>query len=311
MEFALGGKTFRPLLFRKNNSAYPPNARDKSEKPMKPFALLGLTLAASRLVAGPQPPPPITFGPGPQPPPPVTQVVPQPALPKPLFVYEQRPFNAAAKLVTAEQAQAILGQFKAALPKLGGPRFAIQVNRVVLDDTAAPAPAQTPTAKPAPATSAPTPAAPETRPPTLTDKLTFREVEKLFGRPLRIAEAALSDLPESMFTGLEKTSSRNPLDWIKTDREALSRLADVVIEVLISSRSVSVREISGDRVYIVPDIQATAIRLRDSQIIGQANATDLLARQPNLGAALRANTIQEFTESVALVLMQDIALNVK
>lgn len=275
---------------------------------MKTLPLLGLTLAASRLVAGPQPPPPNTVVPGTQPPPPVTQVITPPASPKPLFVYEQRPFNAAAKLVTAEQAQAILGQFKAALPKLGGPRFAIQVNRVVLEDNAAAA---------APGTTNSTPASaapvipPESRPPTLTDKLTFREVEKLFGRPLRIAEAALSDLPESMFTGLEKTSSRNPLDWIKTDREALSRLADVVIEVLISSRSVSVREISGDRVYTVPDIQATAIRLRDSQIIGQANATDLLARQPNLGAALRANTIQEFTESVALVLMQDIALNVK
>lgn len=292
---------------------------------MKTLALLGLTLAASRLVAGPQPPPPNTFVPGPQPPPPVTQVITPPALSKPLFVYEQRSFSAAAKLVTAEQAQAILGQFKAALPKLGGPRFAIQVNRVVLDDPSPAAPispaaaAQRPTrgaATNAPAL-APAPAKPpgaatsEIRPPSLTDKLTFREVEKLFGRPLRIAEAALSDLPESMFTGLEKTSSRNPLDWIKTDREALSRLADVVIEVLISSRSVSVREISGDRVYTVPDIQATAIRLRDSQIIGQANATDLLARQPNLGAALRANTIQEFTESVALVLMQDIALNVK
>ena len=275
---------------------------------MKTLTLLGLTLSGSRLLAGPQPPQPNTFVPGPQPPPPVTQIAPQPAAPKPLFVYEQRPFNAAAKLVTAEQAQAILGQFKAALPKLGGPRFAIQVNRVVLENAPAAASAGGATNAPAPATLAP---APELRPPTLTDKLTFREVEKLFGRPLRIAEAALSDLPESMFTGLEKTSSRNPLDWIKTDREALSRLADVVIEVLISSRSVSVREISGDRVYTVPDIQATAIRLRDSQIIGQANATDLLARQPNLGAALRANTIQEFTESVALVLMQDIALNVK
>ena len=275
---------------------------------MKTLTLLGLTLAASRLVAGPQTPSPNTFVPGTQPPPPVTQVITPPASPKPLFVYEQRPFNAAAKLVTAEQAQAILGQFKAALPKLGGPRFAIQVNRVVLENAPAAASAGGATNAPAPATLAP---APELRPPTLTDKLTFREVEKLFGRPLRIAEAALSDLPESMFTGLEKTSSRNPLDWIKTDREALSRLADVVIEVLISSRSVSVREISGDRVYTVPDIQATAIRLRDSQIIGQANATDLLARQPNLGAALRANTIQEFTESVALVLMQDIALNVK
>ncbi len=275
---------------------------------MKTLPLLGLTLAASRLVAGPQPPPPNTFVPRPQPPPPVTQIVTPPASARPLFVYEQRPFSAAAKLVTAEQAQAILGQFKAALPKLGGPRFAIQVNRVVLEEIAA-APA-TGATNSTPAAAAPT-TPPASSAPTLTDKLTFREVEKLFGRPLRIAEAALSDLPESMFTGLEKTSSRNPLDWIKTDREALSRLADVVIEVLISSRSVSVREISGDRDYTVPDIQATAIRLRDSQIIGQANATDLLSRQPNLGAALRANTIQEFTESVALVLMQDIALNVK
>ncbi len=277
---------------------------------MKTLPLLGLTLAASRLVAGPQPPPPNTFVPRPQPPPPVKQVITPPASPRPVFVYEQRPFSAAAKLVTAEQAQAILGQFKAALPKLGGPRFAIQVNRVVLEENAAASATGATNSTPTPAAAAPT-TPPASSAPTLTDKLTFREVEKLFGRPLRIAEAALSDLPESMFTGLEKTSSRNPLDWIKTDREALSRLADVVIEVLISSRSVSVREISGDRVYNVPDIQATAIRLRDSQIIGQANATDLLARQPNLGAALRANTIQEFTESVALVLMQDIALNVK
>lgn len=272
---------------------------------MKSLLLPGVLLAATHLVAGPQPPPPNTFTPGPQPPPPVTQVVPPPPATRPLFVYEQRPFHASAKLVTAEQAQGILGQFKAALPKLGNPRFAIQVNRVVLDDSAAAAVGATNTAQ-----TAATPP-PESRPPTLTDKLTFREVEKLFGRPLRIAEAALSDLPESMFTGLEKTSSRNPLDWIKTDREALSRLSDVVIEVLISSRSVTVREVSGDRVYTVPDIQATAIRLRDSQIIGQANATDLLSRQPSLGAAVRANTIQEFTESVALVLMQDIALNVK
>ena len=270
---------------------------------MKTLPLLGLTLTASHLLAGPQPPP-NTFVPQPQPAPPVTQVVSSALPPKSLFVYEQRPFNAPAKLVTAGQAQEILTQFKAALPKLGGPRFAIQVNRVVLEDTAADAPATT-------TANAPAASAPQQRPPTLPDKLTFREVEKLFGRPLRLADAALSDLPESMFTGLEKTSSRNPLDWIKTDREALSRLADVVIEVLISSRSTSVREISGDRIYTVPDIQATAIRLRDSQIIGQANATDLLARQPNLGAALRANTIQEFTESVALVLMQDLALNVK
>ena len=266
---------------------------------MKTLPLLGLTLTASHLLAGPQPPP-NTFVPQPQPAPPVTQVVSSALPPKSLFVYEQRPFNAPAKLVTAEQAQGILTQFKAALPKLGGPRFAIQVNRVVLDESAATAPAATTAASQS-----------QSRPPTLPDKLTFREVEKLFGRPLRLAEAALSDLPESMFTGLEKTSSRNPLDWIKTDREALSRLADVVIEVLISSRSTSVREISGDRIYTVPDIQATAIRLRDSQIIGQANATDLLARQPNLGAALRANTIQEFTESVALFLMQDLALNGK
>lgn len=277
---------------------------------MKTLPLLGLTLVASRLLAGPQPPP-NTFVPQPQPPPPVTQVVPSTLPPRSLFVYEQRPFNAPAKLVTSEQARGILTQFQAALPKLGGPRFAIQVNRVVLDDPAANPPAAATNASATSSAPADPASPPQQRAPTLTDKLTFREVEKLFGRPLRLAEAALADLPESMFTGLEKTSSRNPLDWIRTDREALSRLADVVIEVLISSRSTVVREISGDRIYTVPDIQATAIRLRDSQIIGQANATDLLARQPNLGAALRANTMQEFTESVALVLMQDIALNVK
>jgi len=51
----------------------------------------------------------------------------------------------------------------------------------------------------------------------------------------------------------------------------------VVVEVLISSKN-QVAEISGTRATAVPNIQARAMRLKDSEIIGQASSSDFSGR---------------------------------
>lgn len=116
----------------------------------------------------------------------------------------------------------------------------------------------------------------------LADKQTVRDVERLFGRPLRaggakladqrVAAQLIADKPLEHFTAATNEAARK-------DREALTKVADVVIEILISSRSVTVPQVSGnDQVVTMPDIQATAIRLSDAAILGQASASDILGK---------------------------------
>jgi hypothetical protein len=94
-------------------------------------------------------------------------------------------------------------------------------------------------------------------------------------------------------------------DQAAKDREALGKIADVAIEVLISSRSLTVPEVSGDATYTVPDIQATAIRLKDSAIIGQAAASDILGRDIQAGRIVKQFGVRDITEATALALMED------
>jgi hypothetical protein len=74
--------------------------------------------------------------------------------------------------------------------------------------------------------------------------------------------------------------------------------------VLISSRNVTVPGMSGDRVYTVPEIQATAIRLKDSKVIGQASTSDIMGQSPAYVARTFAD--QDIAEATALALMDDI-----
>ncbi|HEY0946021.1 MAG TPA: hypothetical protein VGD81_12170 [Opitutaceae bacterium] len=147
--------------------------------------------------------------------------------------------------------------------------------------------------------------------PALADKQTVRDIERLFGRPLRAAGAKLADQRVAAQLIADK-----PLDHFTTatneaarkDREALAKVADVVIEILISSRSITVPELSGDKTYAVPDIQATAIRLTDAAVLGQASATDVLGRDREAGRVVRRFDVKDIAEATALALMEDIAL---
>ncbi len=151
--------------------------------------------------------------------------------------------------------------------------------------------------------------------PALADRQTVRDVERLFGRPLRHGGAAITD--QRTFTQLIP-SGRFDREAITTegeqagkDREALAKMADVVLEVLISSRQLVVQEVSGDKVYSVPDIQATAIQLKDGRVIGQASASDIIGKDRFAGRIVRNFDVREISEATALALMEDMMVGVQ
>ena len=146
---------------------------------------------------------------------------------------------------------------------------------------------------------------------SLADRQTVRDVERLFGRPLRIAGAQLADqrVVASLITdrSLEDVLGSAGTEAARKDREALGRVADVVVEVLISTRELTIPAYSGSETRTAPDIQATAIRLSDGAIIGQASATDVLGRDRYAGPIMRQFDVRDIAEATALALMDDIS----
>jgi len=55
----------------------------------------------------------------------------------------------------------------------------------------------------------------------------------------------------------------------------------------------------------VPDIQATAIRLKDAVILGQAAASDVLGKDAQAGRMVSTYDVRDITEATALALMED------
>lgn len=151
--------------------------------------------------------------------------------------------------------------------------------------------------------------------PTLADRQTVRDVERLLGRPLRNAGARLADQRvASQLIGdkpLKDIISPTDGSQAEKDRVALKKVADVVIEVLISSRNVTVQEVSGEKTYASPDIQLTAIRLSDAKILGQASSSDILNKGGSPGRLLRTYDVNQITEATALALMEDMMVGVQ
>jgi hypothetical protein len=140
---------------------------------------------------------------------------------------------------------------------------------------------------------------------TLADKQTVREVERLVGRVFRNGGAMLADQKSAAALLEDKSGGRLVGDAAAKDRAALAKIADVAIEVLISSRNLVVPEVSGDKTHAVPDIQVTAIRLKDSAIIGQAAASDVLGKDAQAGRIVRQFDVRDITEATAIALMED------
>lgn len=149
--------------------------------------------------------------------------------------------------------------------------------------------------------------------PSLADKQTVRDVERLFGRPLRMAGVNLADqkVAAQLLADAQGKPGESQADAARKDREALGKIAEVAIEVLISSRNINVSEAGGDRTYSVPDIQATAINLKDSKILGQTTSADIIGKDRYAANVVRNFDVREIAEATALALMEDMLLGVE
>jgi len=144
--------------------------------------------------------------------------------------------------------------------------------------------------------------------PTLADRQTVRDIERLFGRVFRNAGARLADPQIAASLLPDEPGQRLVGKQASRQRAALVKVADIAVEVLISSRELTVPGVAGDETYRVPDIQATAIRLSDSAILGQASATDVLGRDPDAARIAHRFDVRDITEAVALALVEDMTI---
>ncbi len=267
------------------------------------FASVALASASLGSAQSDSPPPP---------PPPVAQALPRPASPGlPGTQPAQRVYGPSGDtLIARPTAEGIIEGFRKSYRTDGAPRVVIYVNRALVDtasglklasrlenfETSDSGRKTTGTnsyrVKDAPA-------------PTLADQQTVREVERLFGRAFRHGGAQLADQTVAAALLPGKPGAHLVGAQAEKDRQALANIADLAIEVLISSRSLTVPEVTGDVTYPVPDIQATAIRLKDAAIVGQAAASDLLGRGVQAGRIVRDFSVQDITEATALALMED------
>lgn len=263
--------------------------------------VLSLTSLGSAQAAEPPPPPP-----------PVAQAMPRQSAPGiQMNQNSQRVYAPSGDtLIARTTAEGIIEGFRKSIKTDGAPRVVIYVNRALVDTTTGlKLVARTEQfdqtegslkTKGANSYTVKSPAAP-----TLADQQTVREIERLFGRAFRHAGAQLADQEVAASLLPEPPGAHLVGDKAAKDREALSKIADVAIEILISSRSITVPEVAGDTTYPVPDIQATAIRLKDAAIIGQAAASDIVGRGIQAGRVVSQFSVQDITEATALALMED------
>ena len=214
------------------------------------------------------------------------------------YTYSESPATPLDVLFTADQAKAILDEFKVTYAKLGAPKIDVRVNLPQGALQVPQIPIVTGGGVPAidPATGLPMPGAAAggaIPAPTRifdTDELatqqTKREVERLFGRPLRMAGVKLVDA-------------------------AQTNLPEVSFEILISERNLKVIGIKGEPTHTVPDIQVTAIRAADAMIIGQATVLDLFPQRTSAARMLKRYDIRQLTEATALALMKDMSATVQ
>lgn len=245
-------------------------------------------------------------------PPPIAQALPRTTAPGLQVGPEaQRVYGPSGDTLIARQAaNGILEGFRKVYVKDGAPRVVVYVNRALVDTTSGlkltgrveqfektDASLKTTGTNTYKQKDAPVP--------TLADLQTVREIERLIGRAFRNAGAQLADQKLAAALLAEQPGGYLVSDVAGKDRKALADIADIAIEVLISSRNIVVPEVSGDVTTAVPDIQATAIRLKDAAIVGQASASDIIGKGVQAGRVVRQFDVRDITEATAIALMED------
>lgn len=228
-----------------------------------------------------------------------------------------------SSLITPDAARTLSDRFRAAYGQTASPRIVVYVNRALGDSPSGlkltgrtekhyRTSASTEDGAPTTTTdqsSESTYAAAEMPKSTVADQQTAREIERLFGRVFRNAGAKLADGRAAMALLPDDQGGRLGGDEGAKERDALKQVADIAIEVLVASRSLNVTTVSGDSVYTVPDIQATAIRLADASIVGQASTSDILGHSQQAGRIARQFSVADITEATAFAVMEDMLTN--
>ena len=118
--------------------------------------------------------------------------------------------------------------------------------------------------------------------PTLADRQTAQEIERLFSRPFRSAGVRLNDTNAAksliVDSPVKSLLAPAPDQTAIKNRDALKKIADVVVEILVAPHHLPLPGSTDGRTYVVPDLQATALRLSDSKIVGQVASSDILGR---------------------------------
>lgn len=268
------------------------------------LAPLFITLVPLAGAQAPNTPPPT--------PPPLVQASPRSMSPAPsLGQPTQRVYGPSGDtLITRQTADGVFEGFRKVYKTDGAPRIVVYVNRALIDTASGLKLTErmenfekADTALKTSGTN--TYKARDAAAPALADQQTVREIERLFGRAFRHAGAQLADQKVAASLLPEEAGAHLTGDQAAKDRKALADIADIAIEVLISSRNLTVPEVSGDVTVPVPDIQATAIRLKDAAIVGQASASDIIGKGVQAGRAVRQFSVQDITEATAIALMED------
>ena len=261
----------------------------------------------------PDEPVPVTLAPG-------NNGTPVQSLLGPALGVIQQVYGSRDALISAEAAQALGQEFRAAYGEPASPRIVIHVNRALVDtssglrltgrtekyyESTASQKGEEPTTSSDKSGENTYSAGKTPEAASLADQQTVREIERLFGRRRGEKRARLADQRAATALLENQTGQLIGADQSTRERDALKQIADIAIEVLISSRELKVSGISGDATYTVPDIQATAIRLSDSAIIGQAAASDVLGQGVRAGTIARRFGAQDITEATAFALMED------
>ena len=252
----------------------------------------------------------------------------------PVYMYEQKPLAHLPVIIDPQQAEIIVDEFRTNYPMLGSPRILVYVNRDLVETQPGLKIASRTERVDTTSTSSSAAAADTNAPatnmtlttrvianntyqdngksaPTLADRQTVRDVERLVARPLRTAGASLVDQGIASQLNGDQPLASTTLTQGGPAHDAVAKVADVAVEVLISSRNVTVAEVSGNKTYTVPDITMTAIRLKDAKVIGQASASDVISRAGGPGYVARNFGVEDVTEATALALMDDMLREAK
>lgn len=148
-----------------------------------------------------------------------------------------------------------------------------------------------------------------------TTQYDARQIEETFQQPFfdagaklvdqKIAEVAFKKLPEAEPNFLTAPQTDKEREQV----EALRQSADIVIEVLVRPKSVTLPQVSGkDSVETRLEVVATAIQLKEGLKLAQINSETLFGFNRRNGKAKEARAVRvtpaEIVEQTALAVMQ-------